>query len=464
MKKKTIFILVESVKRELDAKTLFALKAINKNYRVVIGHKGNVWNIFNRCNPGIVLLKSFGPNNTKIIDFLKTNKFVVYSNDEEIILAWDMKERIELRMKNENLTKIDKILTVGEVDTVEIKKQFPQVSNNIQKIGNLRLDLLKNKNSIYLEKEAKIIKENYGDFILLASQFSKVNVFRKTEDFIDFATSIIIRDKIPIKSKTAINLYDQITMQREVLIEVLDFINNFEINFPNKNLVISPHPVENKIFWKKYLSAKSFKNIYLNKFENFNTNSFIKACDFVISTNSTSLLEAFILEKKIINFLGKKSRDVEIGVLKQISNVVRSSEELNKLILNQNNITKFESSSELKNSIENLENIESIDLLLQTINKQKNINSYDSIFISPKISFNTYLLNKFREFKSDIKKVFNLRKNGLTFNDLLHKDKIGDNLTYSSYQNRVKNLNNIEKVENLKFEQILPEVFLLDKN
>ena len=37
---------------------------------------------------------------------------------------------------------------------------------------------------------------------------------------------------------------EQVKMQREVLLQTLKFINNFEKNFPNKNLVISPHPVE----------------------------------------------------------------------------------------------------------------------------------------------------------------------------------------------------------------------------
>ena len=60
MKKKIIFILIESAKRELNSKTLLALRALNKNYRVVIGHKGTMWSIFNMCNPGIVLLKSIG--------------------------------------------------------------------------------------------------------------------------------------------------------------------------------------------------------------------------------------------------------------------------------------------------------------------------------------------------------------------------------------------------------------------
>ena len=71
MKKKIIFLTIESVKRELDSKILLSLKALKRNYRVVIGQKGALREFIKDTNPGIMILKSFGPNNTKHIDFIK---------------------------------------------------------------------------------------------------------------------------------------------------------------------------------------------------------------------------------------------------------------------------------------------------------------------------------------------------------------------------------------------------------
>ena len=110
MKKKIIYIIIESVKRELNSKTLLALKALKKNYRVLIGQKGALREVIKDTNPGIMILKtkillalkalkrnyrvvigqkgglrqliydthpgimilkSFGPKNTKHIDFIK---------------------------------------------------------------------------------------------------------------------------------------------------------------------------------------------------------------------------------------------------------------------------------------------------------------------------------------------------------------------------------------------------------
>ena len=71
MKKKIIYITIESVKRELNSKTLLALKALKRNYRVVIGQKGSLRQLIKDTNPGIVILKSFGPKNTSHINFIK---------------------------------------------------------------------------------------------------------------------------------------------------------------------------------------------------------------------------------------------------------------------------------------------------------------------------------------------------------------------------------------------------------
>ena len=53
---------------------------------------------------------------------------------------------------------------------------------------------------------------------------------------------------------------EQVKMQREILLQTLKFLNDFEKNFPNKNLVISPHPNEKLQFWENYISKKKFKN------------------------------------------------------------------------------------------------------------------------------------------------------------------------------------------------------------
>ena len=128
--------------------------------------------------------------------------------------------------------------------------------------------------------------------------------------------------------------------------------------------------------------------------------------------------------------------------------MVRSSDELNSIIENENKLLNINPSQELKEAIENLEdNKESINILFNIINNQKNLNSFESIFKNKGIGIQTYILNKFREFKSDIKKVFKLRRKNPSFIDLLHKDKIGDNLHISHFLTEYKKLIKLSKLK-----------------
>ena len=67
--KKNLYILIENTKRELDSKLFLSLKLLQKNYNVLVGHKGTMWNLFPYLEPGIVFLKSYGPRNKKIIEY-----------------------------------------------------------------------------------------------------------------------------------------------------------------------------------------------------------------------------------------------------------------------------------------------------------------------------------------------------------------------------------------------------------
>ena len=123
---------------------MLALKAPKRNYRQVIGQKGSLREFVKDTNPGIILLKSFGWKNTVHIDFVKKKKFKIASSDEELITAIDYEEKINFRMNNENLDKLDLLLATGETsDFPVINKNFKSRIKNVLVCGNMRLELLK---------------------------------------------------------------------------------------------------------------------------------------------------------------------------------------------------------------------------------------------------------------------------------------------------------------------------------
>ena len=113
-------------------------------------------------------------------------------------------------------------------------------------------------------------------------------------------------------------------------------------------------------------------------------------------------------------------------------------------------------------TIKNLEyDYDAIDELINVFSDIKHVESFESIFISKKTNKIFYLKNFFREFKNLVKKLIKFKRN--TVYDDLYREKIGDKLSYKSFYKKVNQINKIEKIKNLKFTQLIPKVFLLDK-
>ena len=248
-------------------------------------------------------------------------------------------------------------------------------------------------------------------------------------------------------------------MQREALVQSIKFINNFEEEFPNKTLVISPHPAEKIDFWKKYLKIKKFNNIKLNTDIHSSSHALINSCEILISNNSTTILEGYFCNKKIINLLGKNERISEINFLKKISKVVRSADQLFDAIKDIDKSEGLRIQKEKLNEIRNFDDdFDSFDSILDAIDNLQDVKSYDSLYKS--VYFN--LISKLRMFKNVIKKFISYNLNLNPMIKRFNKEKIGDRMKKKNFVKNLNHINNFEKIKNLNIKQIAPEVFLLD--
>lgn len=459
MKKKIIYITIESTNRELDSKILLALKALKKNYRVVIGQKGYLREFIKDTNPGIMMLKSIGPSNSLHINYIKNKNFRIVSSDEELVVAMDWEDKIKWRMPIENLNKIDLLLAVGETSDYPVfQKNYRSVIEKIYLCGNLRLELLKQKYRKYLKEETEYLKKKFGNFILLSTSFPRINRLRnKTQ--IDFVFSRIVESNVDPESHHIKIENNLIIIQRYILLKTLKFLDNFENNFPGRNLVISPHPNENLDFWINYVNKRNFKNIFINKDIHSSGYSLMNASEMIISSNSTTLLEAHFLDKKKINLLGEESNFSEMQILKKISKVARSVDELNYLIKYLDKTDFKDSERDELREIRNFDNnFDSFENILERFDKFENVNFYDDLFISNYFR----ILSKIRMFKYMLKVFFSSIFKLNPWIQLKHTQKIGKKFKKKYFFQSVVKLNSIEKIDSLKIKKLSKEVFLLD--
>ena len=383
------------------------------------------------------------------------------SSDEELITATDMVDKIEYRLNNENLSKLDVFLAVGEKsDYPIIQEKFNSIIKDVLICGNIRLELLKKKYRVLLNEESALLKKKFGNYILLLTAFAHINKTRESDE-IDFIYNRIINENIDPDSNHIYLINEQVKMQREILFETIKFIDKFEKNFPNKNLVISPHPNERVDFWKNYIEKRKFKKIFLNTDRHSSSHPLINASEMLVSSNSTSLLEAYFLDKKAVNLLGTKERVSEIDMLKDILEVVRSSDELYRSIKsfkeNENQKIIKKELKEVKNFDDYFDSFESI---LDKFDELTGVFAYEKLFINPYY----YVINRFRMLKNYIKKIISYKLKLNPTIERLNKQKIGTSLQRKKFIKNINHFNKFEKVDGLKIKQLAPDIFLLDSS
>ena len=188
------------------------------------------------------------------------------------------------------------------------------------------------------------------------------------------------------------------------------------------------------------------------------SHALINSCDILISSNSTTILEGYFCKKKIINLLGNKERVSEINLLKKISKVVRSADQLVDVIKNIENKDIRIYNEELK-EIRNFDNnFDSFESILKTIDNLEGVQAYDSLYKN----FYFIMISKLRMIKNIIKKFISYKLNLNPMIKRFNKEKIGDRMSKKNFVKNLENINNFENTKNLKINQIAPDVYLLD--
>ena len=371
---KIIYLILEVKKRELDSRCYLAIKSCLKNYTVFIAKKESFYRNKNYFKKGFVFLKSNGPNYYKEIMKIHALGHKICVMDEEGLMYFSEEDYIQRRIFEKNLDFINYIFSWGEDDYKILTKGLKNHNNKIFMTGSPRIDILKNPVSNIYAREAKQINQKFGNFFLFNTFFCFVNHFFSSDE--NRHLEILQSKGFSEKSLVYTNGLEMRNLQSKVLEEAKKFVKIFGEKFKNNKLIIRPHPSEKHDIWHDF--AKKYNNVE-TVYDDRNACSWILASNFAISSNCTTSVEAFLLNKLNYNFRPAINENVEFNLPKITGINVSSADNMLDIIKNYNsNKTdeiKFEKKLKeilpnLKNYFHNLEsNNCSVDNMLNIISK-----------------------------------------------------------------------------------------------
>ena len=312
LNKKFLYLPIETKVRELDAKLLLALEAIQNDYVVIIGTDLFLQKI-EKLPAGIILHKdalNIRENYFKIAQEIG-HKVVVL--DEEGSVVFDWPSYLRKRVWPNTIKYVDLILCWGknQYKAIEDFTSKQKLDLKLSITAHPRIDLLRKPISLY-NKNEKIIKKT----ILINTHFSLCNFLQGNEELI----LMLKNNKVIQNDKDLERYYRHVEYKNKLMQYYIQLVETISKKYFEYEIILRPHPSENEKTWIEL--TQNMKNVMVTK--KHSVGYWINKAELVIHTGCTTAIETFLSEKVAIAFKPVRNEEFEIHLPDSISTQVNS--------------------------------------------------------------------------------------------------------------------------------------------
>lgn len=311
MKKIPVYIGIEIKVREFEPKLLLACVAAEAGYDSILGQQ----RLFKRKLPemprGIYLDKSAAASKAGRHRELKQLGFRVVASDEEGLAFFQVEEYKKRRLAPETLREVEYFFAWGARQAEIVKEHAPDLREKVKVTGHPRIDLTRPEIRNFYAGEAEQIRQHYGKFILINTNFSFCNHARGKDVAIDvLARGGKIADEA--HRQYYLNLRDH---KQRICDEFVTMIKAMHQRFPDTLIIIRPHPAENHDFWRQILPETQTVQVV----HEGNVHPWLMAAEVTIHNSCTTGIEAYLLDRPVIAYQPIQAEEFDIYLANALS-------------------------------------------------------------------------------------------------------------------------------------------------
>ena len=314
----TIIMPVENQVREMDAKILLSCVAAERGYPVLIGSRAYIHFKTASVPRGVYMAKSMKTRSDRMFKLLNQSGHHILAWDEEGLLREPDAIYHRWRLSAVAMRRIAYLTTWGE-DNARAFRAFGGYENTpIRVTGNPRIDLLRPELREFYRPASEIIRQRYGDFILINTNFSKVNHYYEQLGELKQAAE----GKKPGK----IDPFDAGKGRHKLAIfeHFQKMLPQFCDSFADYKIILRPHPSESHQTWLDV--AKDHPNLIITN--EGNVHPWLMAARAVVANGCTTLVESAILGTPGVNFEPVTVDEYDFPITRDVSRRVFNLDEL----------------------------------------------------------------------------------------------------------------------------------------
>ncbi len=328
--KACLIIPVENQVRELDPKLLLACIAARRGFSVIIGSHREIDLRISSLPRGLYLNKSMTDRNLKMFRIMDNLGHEILTWDEEALVHLPDETYYSRRLSPTAIRYNSQLFAWGE-DNAELWRRYPDLPSDlpIHVTGNPRSDMLRPDLRQYYEPEAQQLRKDYGDFILVNTNFNHVNAFFPAQNLF---RPVKRADEAPQFGKAAVgmsreyaeglrNHKDNIFKAFKQMIPALDKA------FPDCKIIVRPHPTENQEVYKKI--ARDCINVRVTN--EGNVVPWLTAARAVIHNGCTTGVEAYVMGVPAVSYRPRINEEIDMGFYRLPNLISHQCFDLNEL-------------------------------------------------------------------------------------------------------------------------------------
>jgi surface carbohydrate biosynthesis protein len=303
--KPTLLIPVENQVRELDPKLLLACIAARRGFASVIGPRQEINFNMPKFPRSIYLAKGTSKSSKNVFRTLRRFGHYIVAWDEEALVHLPPEAYYSHKLSPVSLGYVSHLFAWGE-DNVELWRRYPAFpSKSPPKItitGNPRGDLLRADIRGYYNDEAEKIRERFGDFILINTNFAMINAFHADMNLFPPDLNNENNNKLSRKViSLGLNRESAEELHNHKYSIFKDFqllIPKLEKAFPAYKILVRPHPSENQQVYHD-IAAQCERVEVTNE---GNVVPWLMAAKVLIHNGCTTGVEAFAMDKPALSY------------------------------------------------------------------------------------------------------------------------------------------------------------------
>jgi surface carbohydrate biosynthesis protein len=310
--KPLLLIPVENQVRELDPKLLLACIAARRGYSSIIGSRREMEMLIDQFPRSIYLSKSMTVRS--LLFFWVASKFGhdIITWDEEALVHLPPATYFSRRLNPAAIRYVSHLLAWGE-ENAELWRQYSHMPKGvpIHVTGNPRSDLLRPEMHAYYAADVEKIKHNFGNFILVNTNFNHVNAFGPDMNLFKPVNKAGGAPKFGRAARGMSREYAE-GLRDHKLAVFKDFqlmIPELEKSFPNYTIVVRPHPTESHDIYRR-IAAECRKVKVTNE---GNVVPWLLSAKALIHNGCTTGVEAFEMRVPALSYRATVSETYDDG-------------------------------------------------------------------------------------------------------------------------------------------------------